>query len=323
MNKKIKNIITIVLALITTGGVTSNTIKVKASTSNTIGTREIKTENPIKVCDNYVIYYGYQFSSAIIEKLKTYNLVIINPLEEGANDARKKLQAAGVKVYAYSSSVEIPSYDTELLDSINEDEKLKINDITLTHWESNELGDLRQLSYRNKIISQITNRISSIGYDGVFIDTLDDLENMSDILKENNVKVSSTDAYVLEMEVAGIDFLKELKNANPNLSIIQNRGFQLLDKGAGGLVDAVLYEDICRSADIDYYNSIKAILDKYTLNNNGVVMALANQNKYYVESKKISQENKWLYYQTKNYETTSIVDGSSYKIDINGSDVVK
>lgn len=320
MSKNIKKLISIALALTMFGGLAYNTIKAKAETINTIEIEDKQVQNPIKSCDNYIIYYGYKFNTTIVEKLKTYNIVVINPLEEGANDARQKLQATGVKVYAYTSSIEIPSYDAELANLISDNEKLKVDGTILTHWESNQLGDLRQSTYREKIINKVTERISNAGYDGVFVDTLDDLENMADILEENNVEVSDRDAYIEEMEKSGVIFLEELKNANPNLSIIQNRAFQLLDKGTNKLVDAVLYEDICRSEDVEYYNAIKAILDRYTSNNNGVVMALANQKNYYTESKKIAQENKWLYYQTTDYTSTSIVNGSNYKIDIDGSD---
>lgn len=316
MNRKVKKLILIALALTIISGVTNNTIIAKAETISKIEVKDAQAKNPIKACDNYIIYYGNKFNVTILEKLKTYNMVVINPLEVGANDARKKLQAAGVKVYAYTSSIEIPTYDTELVKSIEDGEKLKVDGKILIHWETNQLGDLRQATYRAKVINKVTERIANVGYDGVFVDTLDDLENMSDILEENKVKVTDKDAYIEEMEQAGVTFLEELKNANPNLSIIQNRAFQLLDQGSNKLVDAVLYEDICKSADIEYYNAIKAVLDRYTSNNNGVVMALANQKKYYAESKKIAQDNRWLYYQTTDYASTSIVNGGNYKIDI-------
>ncbi|GAA0076627.1 hypothetical protein UT300005_10050 [Clostridium sp. CTA-5] len=313
MNKHIKKVILFSLALVVVGSLNFTKVKAESITNNIINSENIKLKNPIKDCKNYIIYYGYNFDEKTIEKLKTYDLVVINPLEEGANDACKKLQMSGVKVYAYTSSIEIPSADKELINSINYNEKLKVNNNILTHWEKNELGDLKQKSYRTKIINKVIERIYNKGYDGVFVDTLDDLENMDYILEENNVKVFDVETYMKEMEQAGADFIKELKNANPKLSIIQNRGFQLLDKGTNKFVDAVLYEDICKSADETFYINTKAILDRYTLNNNGIVMALPNQNKYYEESKKIAKDNKWLYYQTNNYEDTLIIDGLNYK----------
>lgn len=277
-------------------------------------------ENKIKSCDNYIIYYGYKFNSTVVNKLKTYDLVVINPLEADADKVRKELQSEGIKVYGYSSSVEIPTYDSEFIELIADKEKLVVDGKVLNHWESNELGDLRIKSYRKKIINLIGSRIVDGGYDGVFIDTLDDLDHIGYILNENKVKVSNLEKYEEEVQNSGVTFIKELKDKYSDLSIIQNRGFKVLDKNKYSNVDAVLYEDICRSLDVPYYESIKKVLDKYTSDKGGVVMALPNNEKYYSESFEIAKENNWLYYEITDYSSTSIKDGKQYRIDIDKSD---
>lgn len=278
------------------------------------------SENNIKSCDNYIIYYGYKFNSTVLNKLKTYDLVVINPLEEEADEVRKELQSEGIKVYGYSSSVEIPIYDSEFMELVDDKERLIVNGKILNHWGSNELGDLRRESYRKKIINLIGSRIVDSGYDGVFIDTLDDLDNMDYILNENKVQVEDIKSYEEEMQNSGVTFLKELKDKYPDLSIIQNRAFKVLEKNTYSNVDAILYEDICRSFDVPYHESIKKILDKYTRKKGGVVMALPNNKKYYEESFEIAKENNWLYYETTDYSSTSIKDGKQYRIDIDNSD---
>ncbi|MBE6050868.1 MAG: hypothetical protein E7214_09530 [Clostridium sp.] len=274
---------------------------------------KVISENPIKKMKNYIIYYGNDFK-VVINKLKTYNLVIINPLEEGADDALRELHKANVKVYGYFSAVEIPSYDSEYIATISNNEKLKINNRYINHWEDNLLGDITNASFRKKIINLVGKRIFN-KYDGVFIDTVDDIDCLEYILDENNIKLNNIDTLKKSQQEGCINFFKELKATYRNMSIIQNRGFELLQKGNYRYIDSILYEDIRKTDDEDYYKSIKKILDKFTSENNGVVMALANDKRFFEESKKLSQSNKWLYYATTSYESTNIKDGSYFILD--------
>ena len=286
--------------------------------SITIGmiTGDAEYKNDIKFCDNYIIYYGYKFNNSVMNKLKTYDLVVINPMEEDAEYVREELQNEGIRVYGYISSVEISKYDSEFIELIDDSEKLKVNNKIINYWEGNELGDFRIKSYRDKVIDLIESRIVENGYDGVFIDTIDDLDNIDYILKANKVSVPNINIYKNEMINAGVEFFKDLRKNYPELGVIQNRGFQVLKSGSKEFVNSILYEDIKKSSDVGFFNSVKIILDEFTQTYNGVVMALPNSTKYYDESRLIAEENKWLYYETTDYESTYLEDGGKYRIKI-------
>ena len=295
------------------GGILSNDIYVKSNNITCLSTKDY-SENSIKKINNYIIYYGSDFKG-VMEKLKTYDLVIINPLEEGADSALKELHNANIKVYGYFSAIEIPDYDKEYLKKISKDEKLNINNKYINHWESNLLGDISNIYFREEIINLIEKRIVN-KYDGVFIDTVDDLDCLDDILRENYIEVNNIEKIKKEQQEGCINFFKELKSKFNNISIIQNRGFDILNKGSSEYVDAILYEDIRKSDDEEFYKYVKNILDDFTKKKNGVVMALPNDKKYYLESKRIAKENNWLYYETNSYDTSNIVDGFSFRINI-------
>ena len=295
------------------GRILANDIYVKSNNITCLSTKNY-SENSIKKINNYIIYYGSNFKG-VMEKLKTYDLVIINPLEEGADSALKELHNANIKVYGYFSAIEIPDYDKEYLKKISKDEKLYINNKYINHWESNLLGDISNISFREKIINLIEKRIVN-KYDGVFIDTVDDLDCLDDILRENYIEVNNIEKIKKEQQEGCINFFKELKSKFNNISIIQNRGFDILNKGSSEYVDAILYEDIRKSDDEEFYKYVKNILDDFTKKKNGVVMALPNDKKYYLESKRIAKENNWLYYETNSYDTSNIVDGFSFRINI-------
>ncbi|WP_017981097.1 endo alpha-1,4 polygalactosaminidase [Methanocaldococcus villosus] len=162
--------------------------------------------------NNFWVYYG----SDNIEKLSKYDLVIIEPYNYKKEDIQKlKLLNPNIKVIAYLSIGEV-SKDRPYF---KECQKIIIG--KNQNWNSYYINISSPIW--QKIILNEVKKFKNMGFDGVFLDTVD-----SAIYTNQKNEV--------------IELIKKIREENPDIIIIQNRGFEIIEKTAP-YIDGVLFED--------------------------------------------------------------------------------
>ncbi len=105
-------------------------------------------------------------------------------------------------------------------------------------WPGSLYIDLRRRIWHRHVVGVLVPRILAAGFDGVFLDTLDDAEEheRKDRKRFKGMKASAT------------DLVREIRSGFPGTVLMMNRGFALLPK-LGGTVDAVLGESLLAAYD--------------------------------------------------------------------------
>jgi uncharacterized protein (TIGR01370 family) len=179
---------------------------------------------------NYSLYYGSPTAQAIT-KLKTKDLIIIEP-QLYTKEQIKDIQSKGTLVIGYLSLMETPAWNMLRSKDLVPQDYLwqKGERIHFPQWNS-YLMDIRQTHYRKLLVAEMQTSIADKGMNGVFLDTVGDID---DYIKDKATQTQTREAYVA--------FLQDVSKQFPELSIIQNRGFETLDYSAS-YIDAFLWED--------------------------------------------------------------------------------
>ena len=99
------------------------------------------------------------------------------------------------------------------------------------HWPDARLADLRHPAWRDELIERAIPAILALGYDGIFIDTMDNAEAME----------RDDPAGAAGMVAAGAALIAAVRARFPRIRIMLNRGYAVLPAVARH-VDAVLGE---------------------------------------------------------------------------------
>lgn len=89
-------------------------------------------------------------------------------------------------------------------------------------WPDARMLDLRHAAARTAVLDRIVPEVLKIGYDGIFIDTMDSLETM-----ERRDPIGSKG-----MVAAGVAMIAALRARFPKITIMLNRGYALLPDAA-------------------------------------------------------------------------------------------
>ncbi len=198
---------------------------------------------------DYQIFYGTLTSAIVNDMAANYQLVILDSLYTKPAYI-EYLKSRGVLVYGYISVADIDTSDTTFVNKLKEDDYLKINgQKVFSGW--NYMGDIRQPHYRDLLMQNIEARIVDKGFDGVFLDTVEYYE-------ETGFTGDRATADKLTLEC--ISFMRQIKETWPGLSLFQNRGFVMLDKGSKEYIDAILYENFDASSQSDYYKNVESLI---------------------------------------------------------------
>jgi len=223
----------------------------------------------------YKVYYG-SLDEQILQDLSQYNMVILEPAQ--VSDANLlKLQEAGVKVIGYQSLLEVGKRDREILDKLNHE------DILIE--QSKDKGPIANpLSEHYRMIwtDAMKVRIKYRGFDGVFLDTVDDILRMD---KSQRVEVIQ----------ATVEWIANMKMDSPEMFIIQNRGFDVFLQGSARGVDGLLWEDfdaLRLDSDVQYS---KIVLDVNEASKQFGVRVMGLNSLNNAENLAFYVENKWLH----------------------------
>lgn len=247
---------------------------------------------------NYGLYYGIGRE----KELSSYDLAILEP----QGQSEKTIQVmhnSGTLVIAYVSVMEIfESYP--LFKLLKDEDFITLNGLKVMNKEyETYLLDLTSKRWNAILIQQIGNLILNEGYDGIFLDTIGDIE--ADIFpKELKEKL-------LNAAVALLSNIRKLFN---DIIIIQNNGLNELINHTAHIIDGLCWENPM-FGDVDSSEWTKATLNKLKtiskIEEIKILMVYEENQlndldiKVFPYAKKIAQANNFLIYKTNSYTSIS------------------
>ncbi|CAB3287733.1 conserved exported protein of unknown function [Methanocaldococcus lauensis] len=191
-------------------------------TNNELNNYNWENTNKLNI-NNFWIYYG----SNNIEKLSKYDLVIIEPYNYKKEDIQKlKSLNPNIKVIAYLSIGEVSKDRPYFKDC----QKIIVG--KNQNWNSYYVNVSSPI-WQNIILNEVK-KFKDMGFDGIFLDTVD-----SAIYTNQKNEV--------------IELIKKIRKENPDIIIIQNRGFEIVNETAP-YIDGILFEDF--TTGYDFKNKI-------------------------------------------------------------------
>jgi endo-alpha-1,4-polygalactosaminidase (GH114 family) len=176
---------------------------------------------------NYVLYYGVGKE----EKLSDYELAIVESLGQTEQSIRS-LKEHQTTVLAYVSFLEVHamSYGYERLGA--EDYLSWDGTLIENHSFQTKLVSLQSKRWQSILLDFLQDLIEQQRYDGIFIDTLADIEYF-DLPEELRNSLLNGAAALLKM----------IRERYPNIIIIQNNGFEYLYRCTASYLDGICIEN--------------------------------------------------------------------------------
>ncbi len=176
---------------------------------------------------SFAVYYGRDG----LNKLVDFDMVIVEPAAQSPISL-SELKKRGILALAYVSAVEVNKSFVEngLLRS---EDLLTVRGQPLENSQyGNYLADLRSKNWCLLLWDKIGNLLLHDGYDGIFIDTLGDLEweIIPKTCREN-------------MYLAAAEFIMSVRDAFPGHLIVQNNGVNEICKFTAELIDSLCWEN--------------------------------------------------------------------------------
>ena len=176
---------------------------------------------------SFAVYYGFGRE----KELSQYGLAIIDPAghDKSAVDNLKKSSTLAV---AYLSFLEL-SPENKALPMMSEKDFLYQNGQPLKNIEYNNLlADFCSDKWQKILFERISELYLGFGYDGIFIDTLADIEyfDMSELMRSEQLS-------------AVIAFLRRVRARFPELILLQNNGTEFIYNYTAELIDGICIEN--------------------------------------------------------------------------------
>lgn len=102
-----------------------------------------------------------------------------------------------------------------------------------SEWPGSEMIDIRRPEWRRMVVEEIAPQVFQEGFDGLFLDTLDDAASLE----------NAADRALPGMQDAAVALVHALRTKFPGRPIMMNRGFELLGR-VGGDIDMLLAESV-------------------------------------------------------------------------------
>ncbi len=185
---------------------------------------------------SFVVYYGDPVyaqggAEAVIRTLSGCDAAIIEPSCYDVEWLRR-IQASGTLLLAYVPVMESPEWNKARMDCLQDKHYLRNSHgqkLVQQAWRSYVM-DLRQPSYRDVLLQELA-RWASLGFDGFFLDTVGDIE---ELVSSNQQRHELHHAYRELLHTAATQF--------PQALLVQNRGFGTLSY-VGSLLHGIVWED--------------------------------------------------------------------------------
>ncbi len=187
--------------------------------------------NPLDGVKNYQVYYGHP-NETIIKDMQNYDLVIIEPLHYTKAQV-EQIKLRGTKVLGYISVMEVATWNTGLMSKLQSGDFFTRNGqrVHYPEWDS-YLTNIASTHFQGLLLTEIQNQVVAKGIDGVFMDTVGDIDN--EHLNNPTVLKQQRDGLV--------NFLKEARARYGNIAMVQNWGFDTLETSTATYVDGIMWE---------------------------------------------------------------------------------
>lgn len=171
----------------------------------------------------WIVYYSNKEPP---EAFLSYQVIVF---DSDAHPALFPLRAKERIILGYLSVGEV-SNNRKYFSSLEEEKiLLKEND----NWKGSFMVDLRDLRWTKRLLEDLIPSILQQGFDGLFLDTLDNAPYLEQISPEK----------YKGMKQAAIDLLKTIRKEFPSIKLMANRGYDILDEIAP-YIDIVLGESV-------------------------------------------------------------------------------
>lgn len=244
-----------------------------------------QTMNPLDGVKNYQVYYGHP-NETIIKDMQNYDLVIIEPLHYTKAQV-EQIKSRGTKVLGYISVMEVATWNTGLMSKLQSGDFFTRNGqrVHYSEWDS-YLTNIASPHFQGLLLTEIQNQVIAKGIDGVFMDTVGDIDN--EHLNNPTVLKQQRDGLV--------NFLKEARARYGNLAMVQNWGFDTLETSTAPYVDGIMWEsfnaDTIKS-DAWSQNMIKKLQAVDTKHS---VKTLTISTRQSAESHKLAADSKFIHF---------------------------
>lgn len=240
--------------------------------------------NPLKNVETYKVYYGKAFDNIEIS-FEDYDLMIIEPSHYSKEDILYYRENTSSLYFGYLSVFEIPNWYLEYSNKISSEDYLKVdNEFVYNRDYKNYIGDIRSDVYRNILLDEVEKSIINKGFDGIFLDTVDWI----DYFLEDKPLLSD------DLLAGYLIFLDSLKEAFPDLIVVQNRSFRAFEKGAHKLVDGFMWENYSRDKALNEDIKKTALLYKNQFLYHQQIFVLSHDGQQ--SDEKFAKFSHWKYY---------------------------
>jgi hypothetical protein len=174
---------------------------------------------------NYALYYG----AGREDELAGFDLAVVEP--SGQNDmSLREIKNAGALVLAYLSVMEI-SPDAPEIKLLKGGDFISAEGRPLTNEEyGNYLVDLRSRRWTGLLMHKAGSLITRSGYDGLFLDTIGNVEAVDVQYKE-------------ELFTAAVNIVRQLRYFYPDFILVQNWGLNRLCYLTAGYINGICWEN--------------------------------------------------------------------------------
>ena len=156
----------------------------------------------------YAVYYS---DTEDIEAFEPYDLLVFDSQYHPPLD---QLNEDGKTLLGYISLGEVEKHRRYYRDVRKEGILLQENKF----WKGSYFVDVRSYKWKNRVIKDLIPAILAKGFDGIFLDTLD---NPGELERIDPIEYSG-------MVRAAVLLVKEIRQHFPDITIMMNRGYELL-----------------------------------------------------------------------------------------------
>ncbi|MDP4171701.1 MAG: hypothetical protein Q8906_13900 [Bacillota bacterium] len=247
---------------------------------------------------NYALYYGYGEA----EMLSRFDLAVIEPKGMKLEEI-DYLKERKTLVLSYLSLMEVHPHEP-IFKNLTEDDFLIVDyEPAMNAAYGTYLVNLRSKKWITHLMSEVKYRLQFLGTDGIFMDTIGDLELP---YLPPAVKKEQMEAYV--------NILYIFKTMYPNHLFLQNNGLESIVLESAPWIDGILWENppLTLKSSEEWVNVIITRLDELQHQFNLRIFLLFEESvekerKSFPIAKKIAGEKNYLLYSAPNH----YVDGIS------------